>query len=243
MRIMPDYNFSLIETITSNSTNPLFPALNLLELDPAVVWRAASFSAAITLVFDFASAQNVNKIWLNNANFTTATIQANATDSWTAPAVTKDVTLAKDDLGICRGYFELSNTDYRYVRLVIPVQTLLSGTVPELGNVIIGEDLDFSPVAEFNSEIVDEYYTFISDSGRYFKNQRYTPRHVLSLAFANQIKAAIDALPLSGWATAIIFSDLSDVAEAYLVYPPVDRRKIILNPLDCSLSFTLEELV
>ncbi|MFA5597003.1 MAG: hypothetical protein WDA26_05475, partial [Pusillimonas sp.] len=79
---MPDYNFSEIVSITTNSTNPLFPALNLTELDPAAVWRAASFSVAITLIFDLASSQNVNKIWLNNANFTSATIQANSTDSW-----------------------------------------------------------------------------------------------------------------------------------------------------------------
>lgn len=240
---MPDYNFSEIVSITTNSTNPLFPALNLTELDPAAVWRAASFSVAITLIFDLASSQNVNKIWLNNANFTSATIQANSTDSWAAPAVTKDVTLAKDDLGICRGYYALSETDYRYVRLVIPVQTLLRGTVPELGNVIIGEDIDLSPVAEFNSEIAEEYYTFLSDSGRYFKKRKHTPRHVLSLAFANQTKTVIDALPLTGWNNAIIFSDLSDVAEAYLVYSPVERRKITRSPLDCSLSFTLEELV
>lgn len=243
MRLMPDYNFSQINTITTNSTNPLFPALNLLELDPAAIWRAASFSVAINLVFDLGSAKNVDKIWLNNANFINATLQANSSDSWNNPAVSKNVALEEDDIGVVKGYFALSNVKYRYVRILIPMQSLLFGTAPQLGNVIIGKDSDFSPVSEFNVDIEHDFYTFTSDAGSFFKKERYKPRHVLNLVFNNMPKAEIAALPLTNWNNAILFTDFSPASESYLVYPPISRKQMIRNPLDCSLSFAFEELV
>jgi hypothetical protein len=243
MRIMPDYNFTEITSITANSANPLFPAFNLLDLDPGVIWRAASFSVAVTLVFDLSTAKDINKIWLNNANFTNLSIQANSSNSWTSPAVNKSVVLGENAIGTLCGYFAFSETKYRYVRILIPVQTLAFGAAPQLGNVILGKDLDFSPVSDFHSEIVDEKYTFFSDSGRYFKKQKYKPRHVFTLVFDNITKQEALDLPLSNWENAVFFTDLGAVAESYLVYSPEGVKSNVRHSQNCSVGFDLEELV
>lgn len=233
-----------IDMIAASSVNPLFPAANLKEYDPAVIFKAADFLTAVTLVIDLLSAQPVKKIWLNNANFTSATIQANSSNVWTTPAVSQAVTLAADDVGIIKGYFALSAESYRYVRVVIPIQTLANGdTVPSLGNIIIGEDVDFSPISKWSPDVSHDYYSFVSDGGSYFKTPKTKPRHVFGVAIEHITKADLTALPLAGWQNAIIFTDLDDVADSYLIYPPAGRKNSVLNRLDCSTDFTVEELV
>lgn len=243
MRILPDYNFRTITSITASSVNALFPATNLKELDPAVLWKALSFSEAVTLTIDFGSAVRIDKIWLNNANFKSATIMANSSDSWSSPAFSKSVTLAKDDLGILKGYFSLTSTSYRYIRISIPVQTLENGSVPCLGNIIIGSDVDFSPVSKWEPDVDYTFYTFTSDGGSYFKTPKTKPRHVFGCGFEHITKAEHKALPITGWNNAIIYTDLDDVSDSFLVYPPAGRSSDVRNPVDCSIELTFEELV
>lgn len=243
MRLLPDYNMRSFSSIAASSESPLFPAVHLIEYDPVVIWQAADFAAAVTLTIDLGAAATVDKIWLNNANFLFATIQANSTNSWSAPAISRNVTLSVDDVGIIKGYFDLSTAAYRYVRVVIPVQTLAdSDSVPFLGNIIIGKDLDFSPVSKWNPDVSHEYYTFTSDGGNYFKTPRTRSRHVFGVAIEHIPKAEYQALPLNRWGNAIIFTGL-DEGDSYLVYPPAGRRNSVANPIDCSTEFVLEELV
>ena len=243
MRILPDYNFRYIQTIESNSENPLFPATNLKELDPGVIWKAASFSETAILTIDLGYLKNINRIWLNNANFTSATIMLSTTDSWSSP-VTKSVTLAKGDLGVMKGYFSIQQGSYRYVRISIPVQPLEnSNIVPFLGNIIIGSDEDFSPVAKWEPDVDHTFYTFTSDGGSYFKDEKTKPRHVFGCGFEHITKAEHKNLPITGWNNAIIFTDLDDVSDSYLVYPPAGRSSDVRNPIDCSIEMTFEELV
>ena len=244
MRILPDYNFRNIASITASSVNSLFPASNLKELDPAVLWKASAFTEAVTLTIDLGSAVRIDKIWLNNANFKNATIMANSSNSWSSPAVTKSVTLVKDDLGILKGYFALSSTSYRYVRISIPVQTLENNdSVPSLGNIIIGLDVDFSPVAKWEPDVDHEFYTFKSDGGSYFKTEKTKPRHIFGCGFEHITKAEHKALPITGWSNAILYTDLDDVSDSFLVYPPAGRSSDVRNPIDCSIELTFEELV
>lgn len=244
MKLLPDYNMHVIDSITASSVNALFPAANLKEYDPAVIFKAAAFSAAVTLVIDLLTAKSVKNVWLNNANFTSATLQANAANSWGSPAVSKNVVLAADDTGIIKGYFELSSSAYRYVRISIPVQTLADGgTVPWLGNVIIGVDVAFSPVSKWTPDVNHDFYNFVADGGSYFKTQKSKPRHVFGVGIEHITKSSLAALPLNRWQHAIIFTDLADVADSYLVYPPAGRKNTVLSNIDCSTEFVLEELV
>lgn len=243
MRLLPDYNYRNISAITASSENVLFPASNLKELDPAVIWRASAFSSAVSITIDLGSAQSIEKIWLNNANFKSCSIQANSSDSWSSPAVSKSVTLKADDVGIFKGFFDLSSSSYRYVRVLIPTQTLIKGSVPELGNIIIGKDVDFSPITTWNPDVEHEFYTFKSDSGGYFKTPKTKPRHVFNTTIERIEKSELFSLPLNGWNTAIVFTDLNDVADSYLVYPATQRGVKVLNSADSSIDFAFEELV
>lgn len=244
MKLLPDYKMHTIDTITASSVDALFPAANLKEYDPAVIFKAGGFLADVTLVIDLLVARSVKNIWLNNANFVNATLQANDTNSWTSPAVSKNVTLAADDVGVIKGYFELSLNSYRYIRILIPVQALTDGeNVPSLGNVIVGSDVTLSPVSKWSPDVNHEFYSFVADGGSYFKTQKTKPRHVFSVTMEHITKPDFSALPLNGWQHAIVFTDLGDVADSYLVYPPAGRKSEVLNNLDCSTDFVLEELV
>lgn len=243
MRILPDYNFRNISSITANNENSLFPATNLKELDPCVLWKASSFSDTAIITIDFGLLVRFDRIWLNNANFKTATIMADTSDSWSSP-VTKSVTLTKDDLGIMKGYFSFTAGSYRYVRISIPVQPLEnSNIVPSLGNIIIGSDVDFSPVAKWEPDVDHTFYTFTSDGGSYFKTEKTKPRHIFGCGFEHITKAEHKALPITGWSNAIIYTDLDDVSDSFLVYPPAGRSSDVRNPVDCSIELTFEELV
>lgn len=241
MKLLTDQNMRTFAGIVANSAAAGFPATNLQQYDPGLIWKAAAFTGDINIVIDLGAAVAIPQIWLNNANFTSATLQANAADSWGSPSVSKSVTLAKDDIGIYKGYFDLSATNYRYVRIVIPVQALVSGTVPQLGNIIIGTASDLR-VASWAAQTVKNYSKFQSDSGGYRKDAKGRARHVFSVGVVGT-KAEVDAVILCGWEAAIVFTDLADVADSYLVYPPEATGKSIRNPLDAERRFALEELV
>lgn len=241
MKLLTDQNMRTFTGIVASSEAVGFPATNLQQYDPGLIWKAAAFTGDINIVIDLGAAAAIPQIWLNNANFTSATLQANAADSWGSPSVSKSVTLASDDIGIYKGFFDLSATNYRYVRIIIPVQALVSGTVPQLGNIIIGTAADLR-VASWAAQTARNFSKFQPDGGGYRKNAKGRARHIFSVGVSGT-KAEVDAIVLSGWEAAIIFTDLADVADSYLVYPPESTGKSIRNPLDVERSFALEELV
>jgi hypothetical protein len=241
MKLLTDQNMRTFSAIVASSAAAGFPVANLQQYDPGLVWKAAAFAGDINIVIDLGAAVAIPQIWLNNANFSSATLQANAADSWGSPSVSQTVTLAKDDIGIYKGYFDLSATNYRYVRVVIPVQALVSGTVPQLGNIIIGTASDLK-VSSWSAQTARNFSKFQPDGGGNRKNAKGRARHVFSVGVSGT-KAEVDAVILSGWETAIIFTDLADVADSYLVYPPESTSKSIRNPLDAERSFAMEELV
>lgn len=242
MKLITDKNMRTIASITASSSDAYFPASNLLILDPGMMWKAASFSAAVRLTIDLGAPAEISQIWINNANFVNCTIQANSSNSWTSPAVTKDVTLSSDDINIFKGFFDLSPENYRYVSILIPVQTLLdSETVPALGNVIIGKSLPLK-VAAWDFQIEAPVSIFRPDSGGYRREKKGRERHVFTMTLQDS-KPAMDARPLKNWDLGIIFTDLADVADSYLVYKPISRKGSTRNINDQSRSETLEEYI
>lgn len=241
MKLITDKTFRAASSITASSTKTGFPASNLALYDPDVLWIAAAFSANVTLVFDLGAAVPINQIWLNNANFLSVTLQANSANSWSSPAVSKSVTLADDDVGIIKGFFDLSETSYRYVRIVIPTQSLVSGTVPQLGNVTIGTAVNL-PVSAWTPDVIHEFNSFVADNGSYTKSEKGKARHAFSAALTATTKAEIDALPLKGWLVGVIYTELGSVADSFMVYPPAGRRPRVRSQIDCDIEYVLEEL-
>jgi len=234
---------SAINAITASSEAVGFPPANLLQYDPDLIWKAGSFLTSITLVIDLAVASSIDHVWLNNANFLSATVQANSTNAWSAPAFSIAVVLAADDIGVVKGFFNLTSTKYRYVRIVIPTQSLTDGgTVPSLGNIIVGTS-DYLLVSTWEPTINQELDSFTSDGGSYNEEARGKARHIFAAGMLGETKAGIDAAPLSNWSTAVIFTDLGSVADSYLVYSPKGKQVRVRSQIDCDLSFTLRELV
>lgn len=243
MKLLTDQNMTTINSVTASGSAEGFPASNLLNYDPDLIWKADAFSSDVTLVLDLLAATPIDYIWLNNANFLSATLQANASNVWTSPSVSKNVTLAEDDAGVVKGFFDLSSTDYRYVRIVIPVQTLTDGgSVPSLGNIILGSVEDIR-VSSWVPDVAQEFYSFQADGGSFVKASKGKARHVFSIAIVALTKAELDALPLKGWSQAVIFTDLGNVADSFLVYPPAARRPRVRSQIDCDIEFTLDERV
>lgn len=240
MKLITDKNMRSISSITASSSDEYFPTANLLTLDPSEIWKADSFLASCRLVIDCGSAVAIPQIWLNNANFLNCTLQANDSNDWASPAVSKDVILASDDIGIYKGYFDLSSANYRYISILIPVQTLLdSDTVPTLGNVIVGNALELK-VASWDFQIENPVSIFRPDSGGYRRQNKGRGRHIFTISLQDS-KPAMDSRPLKGWDIAVIFTDLADVADSYLVYVPINRRGSTRNINEQTRSETLEE--
>ncbi|HAE37314.1 MAG TPA: hypothetical protein DCG57_01605 [Candidatus Riflebacteria bacterium] len=241
MKLLTDQNMRTIDAITASSEAAGFAATNLLQYDPDLIWAAASFAADVTIVIDLAVASSIKQIWLNNANFVSATIQANATNSWGAPSVSTTVTLAADDVGIYKGFFALSETNYRYVRLVIPVQTLLFGdTLPWLGNIIIG-DVETLIVGSWEPLVQENFEAWEPDGGAYSEESTSKQRHIFTASMLGVTKAEIDAAPLKGWQMAVLYTELGSVADSFLVHSPKGKRLRVRSQIDCDLEFVLRE--
>ena len=244
MKLLTDQKMrNNIASITASSTKLGTETANLLDYDPGKIWEALTFdSNGAYLVINFSELSSVDYIWLNNANFLNAIIQANNTDSWGSPSFSKSITLKDDEKGIYKGFFKLTETQYNYIRIVIPDQTLLfKNTVPWLGNVIIGE-VDELTIDSWDARIIEEFESFRSSGGSYEKFEKAKPRHSFNIGIKGR-KVDIDAAPLKHWAQAVIFTDLEDVADSYLVYPPTGKRTKVENPKKCEFSATMEERV
>lgn len=240
MKLITNPKMKAFSTITASGSAAGFPVSSLVDIDPGIIWKGNATSANI--VIDLGSAKSVNHVWLNNANFLSATIQANDTNAWGTPAVSINATLASDDIGIVKGFFDLSETAYRYVRIVIPVQTFLdSESAPWLGNLVIGES-DLLKVADWEPQTIEKRSEFEPDGGGFRTNPKGRGRHIFSCNISGT-KPQVDSMPLKNWSYAVIFTDLNDVADSYLVASPDTTRSRVRNINDVEKSLIFKELV
>lgn len=118
--------------ITPSSETTSYQASNVATpAKPMLPWRTAALGAQ-TLVIDFGSATALDVVALIRTNFASATVQGHASDAWTSPSYSKDITVARN-LGNFR-YQHVHRTalsavpfNFRYLRLLIPSQTPLDG--------------------------------------------------------------------------------------------------------------------
>ena len=226
--------FNSFSSITGNAASG-YPLTNLATLDSNEIWKGTSNTETITI--DFGSAKPVSGIFFNNANFTSAVVTASNNSDFSS-GVQLNLTLKKDDLGIIKGFGTIAETNYRYLRIVF--SSVVSGSVCQLGNLIVGKSENIK-VASWSPEVVDKIKDFESDGGSYRTKKRGQSRHVFSVGFTN-IKSVIDGLPLD-FDEAVIFTDLDNVADSYIIGRPEQRRGTVNNILDCSLNLVLKELI
>lgn len=134
-------NLAKTASVTPSTENAQYPVSNLNDDRRTKVYRSTSNSDNV--VFDLGSTEDVDAVcispnWQTGFGFTAITIEANATDSWGAPAFSQSFTF-DSTFGV--GITEFSATQsYRFWRLVI---TSTLGYC-ELANVFIGPKTDIS---------------------------------------------------------------------------------------------------
>lgn len=133
-------------TPTARSAYTGYPVTNITDKWHMLRrFRANDATAANWLVrLDFGSTKSIAAILLRYCNFTSVTIQGNATDVWTAPSFTQTITISKDTITnryqLCTA---LTGFNYRYMRFYIPTgQTPTSDTVWFIGDISCFDTVD-----------------------------------------------------------------------------------------------------
>ncbi|MBI4773883.1 MAG: hypothetical protein HY788_06835 [Deltaproteobacteria bacterium] len=123
-------SYSFVDfTPTASTEHASFPAENIADLSkPSAEYRSTN-ALQTTIVLDTgAAATAIAAVYIGGVNFTSMTIQGNETDSWGAPSFTLAATIAQDaELLKRKAFIALTGFAYRYMRLVIPVQTRTDG--------------------------------------------------------------------------------------------------------------------
>ena len=123
-------SFAFVDyTPTASTEHASFPDDNVADLlSPGAEYRSAD-ALETTIVLDTgATGTAVAAVYMGGVNVTSMTIQGNDTDAWGSPAFSLAVTISQDaELLKRKGFFALTGFEYRYMRLVIPVQTRTDG--------------------------------------------------------------------------------------------------------------------
>lgn len=211
--------FENLSTITSSGAASGYPAANLADPDPGLSWKADAYTGDLWLKMDFGAAKVLNAVFLNQANFPACTIQGNATDTWTSPSFTLSASLAKDEADNRKGWFALTAFNYQFLRILIPAsQTLDAGTVPQLGNLIVGQASAMPRVSDLTTDLAGGADLFQADGGNVVPSFRRVQSHVITISFNDALSGA-RSMPKT-WEHAVIFEDLDTVAGAWLVIRP-----------------------
>lgn len=117
-------------TVMSGSApDSAFPAANLKTPDlPFSAPAKTTATGQQTWTVDFGSAQTIVLLVLARVNFTSATVEGNATDSWGAPSFSLALTITRNEQS---GRYQwaglLTAFTFRFMRIVIPAQTPTDG--------------------------------------------------------------------------------------------------------------------
>jgi hypothetical protein len=116
--------------VTGSTAQAAYPATNVKTPErPFMPWKT-TVATASDVVIDFGATKTLDAVALSNVNFTSATIQGNATNSWTAPSYTQSITIARNrwNTRYQHGHQIVGSFSYRYLRISIGTQTPVDGS-------------------------------------------------------------------------------------------------------------------
>lgn len=239
MRLLKDFK-SL--TLASTGAAVGFPATNAATLDPMQRWVSDAYAGEVMLWSENQVGIS-GGIFLNRCNFPSARFQMSefAGFSPTPHLLDIEISLVLDDAGNRKGWFDIGAFKTGYIRVAIPASQSLdnSETTPAVGNLIVGVPEALPLVSDFNPRLIKRMNRFESDSGSLVKTPAGRARHIIQMGIGDSL-ANIRAMPKK-WTIGVLYADLANAGEAWLVYPPEDWDRPIKNVLDAQLRFTLEE--
>jgi len=159
--------------ITASSQDPSFPVSNLKHPFRSKRWRSIG-SSSQTVVFDFITTEAMDSVvilWpkedgIRLSETATIRIQANATNSWSSPAIDQALTINNTYM-VASHYFE-TDQNYRYWRVVVDDPGNPYGYI-ELGVVWIGKSLNIENAQNgFKYGLVDKTSVTTTDYGHRF---------------------------------------------------------------------------
>jgi hypothetical protein len=162
--------------VTASSADPRFPASNLKHPFRSKRCRLTNLTSS-NVVFDFITTEEVNSVvmlWPKEdgillSNTAVIKIQANATNTWTSPAV--DVTMTIDNQYEVASHFFSTDQSYRYWRVVVEDPGNANGFL-ELGMVWIGKSLDIENAQNgFSFDLIDRSKTQTTDFGHTYVDE------------------------------------------------------------------------
>ena len=232
-------SFLTMTNLSSSGAASGFPVSNIADAEPMKRWQASAYAGDVWVKAQISSA--IGSLFLNRCNFSHAHVQWNATDSWTSPTIDQGVDLALDDAGNRKAWVDLPANDAGFVRILIPGSQALdnSESVPAIGNLIVGTAATLPTIGDFNPRLIQRVNRFESDAGALAKTPIGRARHVIQIGVGDSL-ANVRAMPKT-WPLGVIYADLGNAGESWLVFPPEDWDRPIRNVLDAQLRFSLEE--
>lgn len=209
--------------ITASSADTNFPVSNLKNPFRSKRWRSTGVTSE-NVVFDIVTTESIDSVvilWPKEdgillSNTATITIQANATNTWGAPAVSQVLTV--DNTYMLASYYFSTSQNYRYWRVLIQDTGNPNGYVG-LGVVWLGKSLsipnaqngfsyslaDMSKITktDFGHTYVDEYPQMITMQFAY-KTMQYADVQTLENAF--RVNGVSDPVMVVLDPTAIVFN-------------------------------------
>lgn len=164
-----------LTVITASSSNPSFPVSNLKHPFRSKRFRTTGVSSE-WIKFDFLTIQDIDSVimlWPKEDGIRISegaiSIQANATDEWSSPAV--DIQLTVDNDYMVGSHFFSTPQQFRFWRIRFLDPGNPFGFI-EVGNVWIGESLEFNePENGFVMMIQDQSQSSTTDFGHTYVDE------------------------------------------------------------------------
>lgn len=156
-----NYVFQSNVELTASSQDSEFPVSNLKKFFRTKIWRSTTSASAQNIVIDLKTEEEIDSFAvffdpvLDNVYTPDATfsLQANATNEWTSPAVDVSLTLDEDNETIT--HFFTSNQSYRYWRFVMTDTTNPFGYL-EAHKLFLGKKIALTKVPQSGLQIIHE---------------------------------------------------------------------------------------
>lgn len=177
MRLM-NVNFCTEDAtvVTASSADTNFPVSNIQHPFRSKRWRSTGVTSE-WVKFDMVTSEDIDSVvilWpkedgIRLSETATVTIQANATNVWTSPAVSQVLTINNDY--VMASHYFTTDQSYRYWRVVIADAGNPNGFL-ELGVVWLGKGLDISNAQNgFKFELQDRSKTVSTDFGHVYVDE------------------------------------------------------------------------
>lgn len=171
-------NFCTLDAtiVTASSADTNFPVSNVKHPFRSKHWRSTGVTSE-SVVYDLITTESIDSVvilWskedgIRLSNTATITIQANATNVWTSPAVSQVMTI--DNTYVMASYYFGSDQNYRYWRVLIADAGNPNGFV-SLGVVWLGKSLAIQNAQNgFVYTLADKSKTTVTDFGHIYVDE------------------------------------------------------------------------